>query len=439
MENSHRFPRDFVFGASTSAYQVEGAAAQDGRAPSVWDVYGREAGRIADDTTGDVACDHYHRFGEDLDLVAQGGFSAYRFSVSWPRVVPEGTGATNPKGLDFYDRLVDGALARGIAPWLCLFHWDLPQALQARGGWLNRDCAGWFVEYAQVVAARLGDRVKHWIMFNEIVVHAMFGHGTGGSAPGLTGFANFAAALHHQNLAQGRALAALRAEGRTLGTVMTLQPVRPASASEEDRAAAARFDALWNRSCLDPVFFGTYPAALREAFAPLVRDGDMAAIRQPVDFLGLNYYSPMYIAHDTGPFGARFGAPPPGTPVTAMEWPIEPACLTAQLVELRERYGNPQIYITENGAAFEDEVAPDGTIDDAVRVSYLQGHLRAAHAALAQGVALRGYFVWSLLDNFEWAYGYSRRFGIVHVDFATLKRTPKASYRWLAEMIRNRD
>ena len=431
------FGRDFVWGASTSAYQIEGAAAEDGRGLSVWDVYARTPRRIADGSTGDVACDHYHRYGEDLDLVQACGFSAYRFSVAWPRVLPDGTGVVNPKGFDFYDRLVDGLLARGITPWACLFHWDLPQALQERGGWLNRDSADWFADYAQIAAARLGDRVTHWIMFNEIVVHALFGHGTGGSAPGLTGWENFVAALHHQNLAQGRALQALRGNGRMLGTVMTLQPVRAASERNEDRSAAERFDAIWNRSCLDPLFSGTYPSALADAFAPYVGDGDLAVARQPVDFLGLNYYSPMYIAHDpAGMIGARFGSPPPGVALTAMDWPIEPDCLTAQLLELRDRYGNPDVYITENGAAFEDRVEPDGTVTDTARIAYLRDHLRAARRAQQQGAALRGYFVWSLLDNFEWAYGYSRRFGIVHVDFATLKRTPKASFHWLADIIR---
>ena len=258
------FGRDFVWGASTSSYQIEGATDEDGRGPSIWDVFSRTSGRIRNGDTGDVACDHYHRSREDVALLARGGFSAYRFSVAWPRVLPEGTGAVNARGLDFYDRLVDDLLARAIAPWLCLYHWDLPQALQERGGWLNRDSAGWFTDYARVVAARLGDRVKHWAMFNESNVHALFGHGIGTHAPGLTGLPTMLAAQHHQNLAQGLALKALRAErgDLRLGTVMSLQPVRPVSSHEEDGAAAARFDALWNRACIDPLVLGRYPDLL---------------------------------------------------------------------------------------------------------------------------------------------------------------------------------
>lgn len=432
------FPKDFVWGASTSAYQIEGAANEDGRGPSIWDVFAREPGRIANGDTGDIACDHYHRVEDDVALLVRGGFSAYRFSVAWPRVMAAGTGTVNAKGLDFYDRLVDGLLARDITPRLCLYHWDLPQALQERGGWLNRDCAQWFADYARAVYARLGDRVQHWVMFNEIIVHALFGHGIGGHAPGVVGWPNLIAALHHQNLAQGYGLQALRAERRDLrlGTVMCLQPVRPLTSRKEDRAAATRFDALWNRACLDPLFHGRYPALLEDAFAPFVRDGDLAAIRQGVDMLGMNYYSPMHIGADPGITGTRFGPAPEGTAYTGMGWPIEPDGLLEQLRDLRDRYGNPDVYISENGASFTDVVDPDGTVNDAARIAYLDGHLRAARQALREGVALRGYFVWSLIDNFEWAFGYSRRFGIVHVDFETLKRTPKASFDWLAGVIK---
>jgi beta-glucosidase len=435
----HGFGRDFLWGASTSAYQIEGGAQADGRGPSVWDVFAHTPGRIRDGSTGDVACDHYHRSAEDVELLAEGGYRAYRFSTSWSRILPAGTGAVNAKGLAFYDRLTDQLLARGITPWLCLFHWDLPQALQERGGWLSRDIADWFTDYAGIVADKLGDRVAHWIMLNEAIVHALFGHGLGGSAPGLTGFENFIGALHHQNLAQGRALAALRGMNRNfrLGTVMVLQPTRPASPAPQDQAAAERFDAIWNRACIDPLFLGAYPALLQDAFARVVKGDDLATIKQPIDMLGMNYYSRMHIHADPGnPTGTTFGASQVPREHTAMSWPIEPDGLTEQLLELRDRYGNPEVYITENGAAFDDTVAGDGTIDDAKRVAFLDGHLRAMLQAKRQGANLRGYFVWSLLDNFEWAEGYAKRFGIVHVDFKTLQRTPKASYRFMADVIR---
>jgi beta-glucosidase len=433
-------PPGFVWGASTSAYQIEGAAAEDGRAPSIWDTFSHTPGRIATGETGDVACDHYHRYAADVDLIAAGGFSAYRFSIAWPRVMPAGTGPVNPAGLDFYDRLVDRLLAKGVAPWACLYHWDLPQALQERGGWTSREAADWFSDYVRAAVARLGDRVGHWIVLNEPNVHAIFGHAVGNHAPGLTGFANYAAAQHHQNLAQGRALSALRAEGRglALGTVLSLQPIRPATGREADRAAAARFDAMWNRVNLDPLFEGRYPAVFEAAFAPLVRAGDLAAIRQPVDFLGINYYGPSYIVDDPQSVfaGASFGPLPAGMPVTAMGWPVDPEGLVDVLRDLKARYGNPPTYVTENGACYDDPAPAGGRVDDPARLAYIRDHLVAAANSIDHGCALRGYFAWSLLDNFEWAEGTRRRFGLVHVDFATQVRTPKASFAWLSETMK---
>jgi beta-glucosidase len=439
MAEDNAFPADFVWGASTSSYQIEGAVDADGRGKSIWDVFSHTPGKVKGGDTGDIACDHYHRWPEDVEWLARGGFNAYRFSVAWPRILPTGTGAVEPRGLDFYDRLVDGLIARGITPWLCLYHWDLPQALQDQGGWLHRDIAEKFADYARVVARRLADRVKHWAMFNEANVQALFGYGTGGMAPGLTGMPNLRAAVHHQNLAQGRALQALRAEGAALrlGTVLNVQPVRPSSESNDDRRAAERFDAFWNGAFLDPLFKGFYPPAIAEELAPLVAAGDLQTIRQPIDFFGLNYYAPMYIAaapHSV--LGAWFGAVPAGTRFTAFGWPIEASALTETLTRLRDHYGNPEIYVTENGACYDDPIAADGTVHDDDRIAYLREHLAAARAALAAGVKLRGYFVWSLLDNFEWAEGYSRRFGVIHVDFATLKRTPKSSFAYLAGIMR---
>jgi beta-glucosidase len=435
------FPADFVWGASTASYQIEGAVADDGRGKSIWDVFSHTPGKVKGGDTGDVACDHYHRWREDVDWLASGGFSAYRFSTAWPRILPPGTGAVEPRGLDFYDRLVDGLIAHGVTPWVCLYHWDLPQALQDQGGWRNRDIAEKFADYGRIVARRLGDRVKHWAMFNEPNVHALFGHGVGNHAPGLTGMPSFLAAIHHQNLAQGCALQALRAErgDLRLGTVINLQPARPSSDSDADRRASERFDAFWNGAFFDPLFKGVYPPLIADQFAALIAAGDLATINQPIDFIGLNYYAPNYIAAaPQSLFGAWFGAVPPGTRFTAFGWPVDPSGFTDALYRLRDRYGNPEIYITENGACYDDPLAADGTVHDEDRIAYLRGHLAAARTALAGGVKLRGYFVWSLIDNFEWAEGFSRRFGVVYVDFKTQKRTPKASFAYLADTMRRR-
>jgi beta-glucosidase len=433
------FPRDFVWGASTSAYQIEGATAADGRGPSIWDAFSHIPGKIVNGDTGDQACDHYHRYSEDVDLLAEGGFRAYRFSVAWPRIIPAGTGRVNPAGLDFYDRLTDALLARNIEPWACLYHWDLPQALEARGGWLNRDTAQAFADYGRIVAERLSDRIKRWAMLNEPNVHALFGYGLGTMAPGRRGRGNVLAAIHHQNLAQGMAIQVLRAaqSDLRLGTVLSLQPSLASSNSREDLRAAEMWDAVWNTSCLDPLLRGAYPDVLVQEYAPLVQPGDLATIRQAIDFLGINYYSPMHLRADPGGlFGTGWGPLPAGTRLTASNWPIEPHGLYDQLIRLRDGYGNPDVYITENGAAFDDRIGRDGIIDDTARIDFIRQHLRAAHRAVADGVRLKGYFAWSLLDNFEWADGYTKRFGVVRVDFKTFKRTPKASYSWLARQMR---
>jgi beta-glucosidase len=434
------FPAEFAWGASTASYQIEGAVEEDGRGKSIWDVFSHTTGNVKNGDTGDIACDHYHRWREDINLLSRGNFSAYRFSTAWSRILPSGAGAIEQRGLDFYERLVDGLIANGLTPWLCLYHWDLPQALQDEAGWLNRDTCVKFADYARIVAQRLGDRVKHWVTFNEPNVHALFGHGTGIHAPGLTGLPNALSAMHHLNLAHGRAVQALRAE-RTdfrVGTVISLQPVRPSSTSTDDRQAAERFDAFWNGACLDPLIKGAYPAPVSADFAPLVADGDFATMQQPIDYLGVNYYSPMYVMKaPQSLLGAWFGAMPAGTRVTAMGWPIDASALTEELIRLRDRYGNPELYVTENGASYDDLLAANGIVQDDDRIAYLRDHLIAARRALAAGVQLRGYFVWTLMDNFEWAEGYSRRFGIVYVDYKTLKRTTKASYHWLAQFIRD--
>jgi beta-glucosidase len=434
-----RFPDGFLWGASTSSYQIEGAAEAGGRGPSIWDTFSRTPGKVLNGDTGDIACDHYNRYLEDVALMANAGLKAYRFSVAWPRIQPTGQGPANAAGLDFYDRLVDALLRRGIEPWPCLYHWDLPQALQDRGGWVTRAAADRFADYALIVAGRLGDRVKNWVMLNEPSVVAIFGHGTGGHAPGLTGRDNYMAAIHHQNLAQGRALQALRqAGGRDwrLGTVLSVQPVWPVGNSDANRGAAASWDAVWNRSCLDPLFKGSYPDLLVSEVRPLIKGDDLAVIRQPIDFLGLNYYSRMHQQVDpAGLFGTGFGPAPAGTKHTDMGWPVEPDGLYEQLIDLRDHYGNPEVHVTENGASYGDWVNPkSGKVEDGARIFFLRDHLLACRRAIAEGCNLKGYFTWTLLDNFEWGYGYTQNFGLVQVDRQTMERRPKASYYWYGDV-----
>ncbi|MGF7212827.1 beta-glucosidase [Skermanella aerolata] len=438
-----QFPDGFLWGTSTSSYQIEGAATADGRGPSIWDTLSHTPGKVLNNDTGDVAADHYNRYLEDVALMADAGLKAYRFSIAWPRIQPTGSGPANAKGLDFYDRLVDALLRRGIEPWPCLYHWDLPQALQDRGGWTNRDIADWFADYALIVAGRLGDRAKNWVMLNEPSVVAIFGHGVGGHAPDLRGRENFCAAIHHQNLAQGRALSALRAVGAKdwkLGTVLSVQPVKPSPGNDANRHAAAQWDAVWNRSCLDPLFKGQYPDSLIADFKPLIKQGDMEAIRQPIDFLGLNYYSCMHQVTDPGGlFGTNFGPSPEGTKYTDMGWPVEPEGLYEQLIDFRDNYGNIPVYVTENGASYGDWVGPTGKAEDGGRIFYIRDHLLACHRAIKDGANLKGYFVWTLLDNFEWGFGYTQHFGLVQVDRETMQRRPKASYYWYGDVAKSNE
>jgi beta-glucosidase len=431
-----RFPAGFLWGTATSSYQVEGRG--DRTADSIWDEFARRPGAIKDGSNGDIACDHYHRYPEDIALMARMGVKAYRFSISWPRVLPDGTGQADQRGLDFYSRLVDALLAAGIEPWVCLFHWDLPQALQRRGGWGNRDIADWFAEYAFRMAAKLASRVPRWVLMNEPSVHAVIGHGLGEHAPGLKNRDAMFAAIHHLNLAQARALTALQVQSYgpiKIGTVYSLQPARPSSTSGGDRKAAAMWDALWNRAFLDPLFHGRYPKLLEPHLGKLVRKDDLLESQQKIDFLGVNYYSPMYQKADPGGLvGTNWGALPPGMKTTAMGWAIDPSGLGEVLADLRDHYGNPPVYITENGAFFNETAGAGGQVKDEDRVFYLRDHITAAHRAIAEGANLRGYFVWTILDNFEWAHGYTAKFGLVNIDRATLTRTPKASYDWFARI-----
>ncbi len=439
--SSADFPPDFLWGASTSSYQIEGALDADGRGPCVWDTFAA-AGKIQDGSTAAGACDHYHRWREDVLLMQQARFNAYRFSIAWPRVFPTGRGAVNERGLDFYDRLVDGLLAAGIRPMACLYHWDLPQPLEDRGGWLGREVIGPFADYAVAVTRRLADRVKDWMMLNEPNVVAIFGYGLGDHAPGHTlGEVGILKALHHQNLAQGAALRAIAAahNGLTLGTVLNLSPARPSSDRAEDAAAAAMWDAVWNRTSLDGVLRGRIPPLLAERMAGFVLPGDEAAIRFPIDLLGINYYSRSTMQEVKGrPFDVGWGDPHCDR-FTGMGWPVQPDGLYDLLLELKTAYGNPATYIAENGAAYDDQVAADGVVHDAERVRFIEDHLLEVARAARDGCNVTGYLCWSLLDNFEWAFGLSKRFGIVRVDYDTFERTPKDSYRFISEVIRGRE
>ncbi len=430
------FPGDFVWGVATSAYQIEGAAAADGKGPSIWDDFCRVPGAIADASAGDTACDHYHRLPDDLDLIAGLGVDAYRFSVSWPRVRPGGAGAWNSKGLDFYERLVDGLLERGIKPYLTLNHWDLPSELQARGGWANRDTMHRFVEYALGMQARLGQRVVAITTHNEPWVIATLGHEVGSFAPGARDRAQAMQVAHHLMLSHGLALQALRAQGCTarLGIVLNLSPMHPASASAEDREKARLEDGRMLRWYMDPLLNGNYPSDVLEflgADAPRIEPGDMRSIATPMDFLGINYYSRSVVSA-TEPWDVHGG----GFQVTDMGWEIYPEGLIELLLRLKRDYAVPPLYVTENGGAFRDEVV-NGRVHDALRTDYIARHIAAVGEAIRLGVPMAGYMVWSLLDNFEWASGYEKRFGIVHVDYATQRRTHKDSALWYRDFLRH--
>lgn len=430
------WPADFRWGASTSAYQVEGAAAADGRGASIWDTRSHQPGRIANGDTGDQACDHYHRYAEDIALMREIGLDAYRFSVSWPRVLPLGRGQVNPAGLDFYDRLVDGLLAARIEPWLCLYHWDLPQALQDQGGWTRRDSAGWFADYAVLIARRLGDRVKRFATFNEPSVFTLFGYVLDWQAPGVIDRDAYLAAMHHVNLAHGAAVDVLRdlVPDARIGAIHNRQPCRPAGPA--DGAAAAMFDACWNRAFPDGQILGAYPAELVDEVAPWVQPGDLARICRPTDWFGLNHYSPIYIQADLDAvLGFAWGAPPAERPQTDVGWVIDADAFRDTLTDVHRTYRLP-IYVTENGYGGTDAPDAAGAVHDPERIGYLRAYIRAMGEAMDRGADVRGYFVWSLLDNFEWGSGYSQRFGIVHVDYASQRRTLKSSARWYADQIR---
>jgi len=456
-----RFPESFLWGAATAAYQIEGAPVEDGRTPSIWDTFSHTPGKVANGDTGDVAVDHYHRYADDVALMGALDLKAYRFSISWPRIVPGGRGPANPAGVAFYSRLVDSLLERGISPAATLYHWDLPQALEDAGGWANRDTASRFADYAAEVASALGDRVTIFMTLNEPWCSAFLGYASGVHAPGRTEPATALAAAHHLLLAHGQAVQSMRSvlpETAAVSIALNLTHVRPASDAPDDQDAQRRIDALGYRMWLDPILNGRYPADLFEDTKAItdwafVEQSDLKDINQPLDALGINFYKPdLVAAYDgTGPRNADDGhgggaaSPWPGADGveflrqpgdrTAMDWVIDASGLYDLLARVGSEHPELPLFITENGAAFDDVVEPDGAVHDGARIRYLQEHLAAAHRAIEDGIDLRGYFVWSLMDNYEWSYGYSKRFGVVHVDYETQKRTLKDSANWYRDVI----
>ncbi|MFC3452720.1 GH1 family beta-glucosidase [Amycolatopsis speibonae] len=432
------FKPGFLWGAATSSYQIEGAVAEDGRGPSIWDTFAASPGAVDNGDTGAVAADHYHRYRDDVALMAELGLGAYRFSIAWPRIQPDGSGAVEQRGLDFYRKLVDALLEHDIQPWPTLYHWDLPQPLEDTGGWPSRDTAERFADYAAIVHDALSDRVAHWTTLNEPWCSAFLGYATGRHAPGRREPAAAVRAAHH--LLLGHGLAAEAMSDSTVGISLNLTDVSPATRGEPDLDAARRIDGMQNRLFLDPVLLGEYPADVRADLAGVtsfdhVRPGDLKTIAAPLDFLGINYYSPMLVAGAAAPTPSayvgsdRVAQVDGGRPRTSIGWEIDERGLLNLLRRLKRDYPATALYVTENGAAFEPPV------HDKARIAYLDGHLRACAAAIAQGVPLKGYFAWSLLDNFEWSYGYAQRFGLLHVDYETQERTLKDSARWYAGVI----
>ena len=435
------FPPDFQWGVATSAYQIEGAASEDGRGLSIWDVFAATPGAVYQRQNGNIADDHYHRMREDVALMAELGIRSYRFSVAWPRVIPEGTGPTNPLGLAFYDRLVDTLLEHHIEPTLTLYHWDLPLVLHDRGGWLSRNTALAFAEYADVVSRRLGDRVKRWITLNEPFCASYLGYGIGKHAPGLRDPQSAFIAAHHLLLGHGLAVARIRANvpQAQVGITLDLSAVSAADERVETQAAVEKQDRFKNRWFLDPLFRGSYPEQLfaeQHVAPPPIQEADMAIISTPTEFLGVNYYFRDLISYDSeAPGSVRRIYPVPGSSYTAMKWEVYPQGLTDLLARLQRDYAPAAIYITENGAAYEDEWDGGDQIDDHERQQYLASHIGAVGRAIEMGVPVRGYFVWSLMDNFEWGEGYAKRFGLVYVDYPTQRRIVKDSGYWYRDFL----
>lgn len=432
---------EFVWGVATSSYQIEGAANEGGRGQSIWDTFCKVPGKVANFDNGDIACDHYHRYKEDLDLMKWMGVKAYRFSVAWPRVIPDGVGRVNEMGLDFYDRLIDSLLEREIAPWLTMYHWDLPEALQIRGGWNNREVVEWFGEYAEVLTSRFGDRVKNWMTLNEPLCSAWLGHLYGDMAPGIKDLQTALNVSHHLLMSHGLACQVIRSNvsEANVGIVINVTPAVPATDSQEDSNAAQLADGFDNRWFLDPVFGRTYPADVIDTLgaSPEIHSGDMKLIAQDLDFLGVNFYFRQTVAADQNskPLPIR-SVNRENVKRTAMNWEVHPQAFEEILLRISKEYSPKAIYITENGSAWNDEVINGEIIDDE-RIDYLARHLDAMRSAREQGAPILGYFAWSFLDNFEWAYGYEKRFGLIYVDYKTQKRTPKKSAFFYRQLLLN--
>jgi beta-glucosidase len=438
------FPQDFIWGAATASYQIEGAVREDGRGESIWDRFSHTPGRTYEGQTGDAACDHYHRYPEDVALMAELGLKGYRFSIAWPRIFPAGSGKPNPQGIGFYQKLIDRLLQKGIDPLVTLYHWDLPQKLQDQGGWDNRDTVSHFADYAAYIFETLGDRVAKWITFNEPSIAALNGHALGEHAPGFTDYALAIRVSHHLNLAHAQAVRIYRQTGLPgrIGTTLNFTTVYPASDSAEDRAAARLVDGHNNRWYSDPVLKGAYPQDMLDFYlkklkGPQIRPGDMELLAgAPIDFLGVNYYFPTFVKSAPGNGFLGYVQLKPAGNYTAMGWEVNPQGLYDLLMWLDRDYNHPVLYVTENGAAFQDACI-GGKVADPDRIAYLKGHFEAAHRAIQNGVNLKGYYVWSLLDNFEWAHGYSKRFGVIYTDYPTQNRIWKDSARWYREVIAN--
>ena len=427
--------RDFIWGVSTSCFQIEGATREDGRGPSVWDTYA-QTGAVANHDTGDVACDHYHRYPEDIALMQQLGIQAYRFSVAWPRVLPQGRGMPNEPGLAFYDRLIDRILSAGIEPWLCLYHWDLPQALDDLGGWTTRDSVAWFADYAMLVAERYGDRVKRFATFNEPSIFTLFGLGFGQGKRAASSADTLYRGIHHVNLAHGAAVDIVRARvaGGLIGAIHNYQPCL--ASTPNDTQATEYCDAYWNKAFPDPQCLGVYPEQIEAAIEAHIQAGDLARICRPVDWFGLNHYSPVFVKADPDTvLGFGFGDRPAEIPLTPNGWPIMPHSFRETLQDVSKRYGLP-VYVLENGFGGNDKPDGAGAVIDNDRIAYLRAYIGAMNDAAAAGADIRGYFVWSLLDNLEWDQGYGVRFGLAYVDYSTQRRIPKASFEWYGDLIK---
>lgn len=438
------FPKDFIWGAATAAYQIEGAYREDGKGENIWDRYSHIPGRTFEGHTGDVACDHYHRYEEDIRIMKEIGLKSYRFSISWARIFHDGKGTPNQKGLDFYRRLTEKLNESGIKPAATLYHWDLPQKLQDLGGWANRDTAGWFADYAAYMFEKLGDQVPIWITHNEPWVAAFVGHWIGRHAPGITDFRTALQAAHHLLLSHSQAVRAYRDMGCSgeIGITLNMNPVYPASEKEDDKAAAGMYDEYLNRWFADPVLKGSYPAGLMAYFQemgllPEMDDGDMELIHQPVDFLGVNNYYSSFIKYEGSLWPIPAAETMTGRDRTQMGWEIYPEGIHDLLMRLHRDYEGVKILITENGAAFNDIVNREGNVEDDNRLDYLYRYLGQVHRAISSGADVRGYYAWTLLDNFEWGHGYSKRFGLVYVDFRTQQRIMKKSAHWYRDVIRN--